>query len=95
MKFKIKGGQLAMLLVPALAFAAPAFAQVFNAPLSSGPQRDSLQDADTFVSFIDSALPRSQGRIYFDDITRMRRPTRANAFSANSRMVWLSPVASM
>jgi hypothetical protein len=75
---------LPWLLVAAwLACATPALAQVFNAPLSSGPQRDSLQDADTFVSFIDSALPRSQGRIYFDDITRMRRPTRAGYFFPN------------
>jgi hypothetical protein len=63
-----------------LACAPPAFAQVFNAPLPEAPPRDSLQAAETFVSFIDSALPRSQGRFYFDDFTRMRRPTRAGYF---------------
>src|SRR5437870_13905027 len=75
---------LPCLLVAAwLACEVPAFAQVFNAPPPAGPERDSLQDADTFVSFIDSALPRSQGRLYFDDITRLRRPTRAGYFFPN------------
>jgi hypothetical protein len=75
---------LPCLLVAAwLACEVPAFAQVFNAPVPSAPERDSLQDAETFVSFIDSALPRSQGRFFFDDVTRMRRPTRAGYFFPN------------
>jgi hypothetical protein len=56
----------------------PAAAQFqFSAPPPAAPERDALQASDTFVSFIDNALPRSQGRLYFDDVTRIRRPTRA------------------
>jgi hypothetical protein len=72
-----------LLLAAWLACEMPASAQVFNAPMSEGPSRDSLQCAETFVSFIDSALPRSQGRFYFDDFTRMRRPTRAGYYFPN------------
>jgi hypothetical protein len=42
MKFKIKGGRLAMLLVPALALAAPAFAQVRSPALSDSQEPGSV-----------------------------------------------------
>ena len=45
MKFRIKGAQLAALLVPALALATPAFAQPRDPTLSDSPragQRDRL-----------------------------------------------------
>jgi hypothetical protein len=42
MKFKVKGGRLAMLLVPALALAAPAFAQVRPTTLSDSQEPGSV-----------------------------------------------------
>jgi hypothetical protein len=53
-----------------------AFAQYTPGSAPSAPARDALNDSDTFVSFIDNALPRTQVRTYFDDFTRIRRPTR-------------------
>ena len=47
---------------------------VAPAPASRGV---GLGDADTSVSFIDTALPLSQLRLRYDDVFRDRRPTRA------------------
>jgi len=58
MKFKIKGGRLAMLLVPALALAAPAFAQVRATTLS-----DSQEPGSVIVlpKFIQGAISTPEG----------------------------------
>jgi hypothetical protein len=58
MKFKIKGGQLAMLLVPALALAAPAFAQVRATTLSDSQEPGSVI---VFPKFIQGAVSTSEG----------------------------------
>jgi hypothetical protein len=58
MKFKIKGGQLAMLLVPALVLAAPAFAQVRPTTLSDSQEPGSVI---VFPKFIQGATVLSEG----------------------------------
>jgi hypothetical protein len=58
MKFKIKGGRLAMLLVPALALAAPAFAQVRATTLSDSQEPGSVI---VFPKFIQGAISVSEG----------------------------------
>ena len=58
MKFKIKGGRLAMLLVPALALAAPAFAQVRATTLSDSQEPGSVI---VFPKFIQGAISVPEG----------------------------------
>ena len=59
----------------------PAQSSLIQTPsLGSAANTNALQDNDTFVSFIDSALPKSQVRLMFDDASRDRRPTRAEFF---------------
>src|SRR5215831_16701115 len=58
MKFKIKGGRLAMLLVPALALAAPAFAQVRPTTLSDSQEPGSVI---VFPKFIQGSVSTAEG----------------------------------
>jgi hypothetical protein len=58
MEFKIKGGRLAMLLVPALALAAPAFAQVRPTTLSDSQEPGSVI---VFPKFIQGAVSTPEG----------------------------------
>jgi len=58
MKFKIKGARLAMLLVPALALAAPAFAQVRATTLSDSQEPGSVI---VFPKFIQGTVSTSEG----------------------------------
>jgi hypothetical protein len=58
MKFKIKGGRLAMLLVPALALAAPAFAQVRPTTLSDSQEPGSVI---VFPKFIQGSVSVPEG----------------------------------
>ena len=58
MEFKIKGGRLAMLLVPALALAAPAFAQVRPTTLSNSQEPGSVI---VFPKFIQGAVSTPEG----------------------------------
>jgi hypothetical protein len=58
MKFKIKGGQLAMLLVPALALAAPAFAQVGPTTLSDSQEPGNVI---LFPKFIQGTVSLPEG----------------------------------
>ena len=58
MKFKIKGAQLAMLLVPALALAAPAFAQVRPTTLSDSQEPGSVI---VFPKFIQGTVGLPEG----------------------------------
>lgn len=60
---------------------APTSSPIIQAP-STRDDGDALSDAQTFVSFIDNALPRTQLRTYVDDGMRVRRPTRAEYFQA-------------
>src|SRR5262249_51306582 len=60
MKFKIKGGRLAMLLVPALALAAPAFAQVRPTTLSDSQEPGSVI---VFPKFIQGTVSLSEGPV--------------------------------
>jgi len=53
--------------------------QVVNPP-TPDPPSNTLRDYDTYVSFIDSALPKSQARVLFDFAEDIRRPTRAEFF---------------
>jgi hypothetical protein len=53
--------------------------QVMSPP-SSDPPSNTLADFSTYVSFIDSALPRTQGRVLFDYADYIRQPTRAEYF---------------
>jgi hypothetical protein len=62
MKFKIKGGRLAMLLVPALALAAPAFAQVRPTTLSDSQEPGSVIVFPKFIQGI-TILPESNADI--------------------------------
>jgi hypothetical protein len=58
MKFKIKGGRLAMLAVPALALAAPAFAQVRPTTLSDSQEPGSVI---VFPKFIQGSVSTAEG----------------------------------
>jgi hypothetical protein len=58
MKFKIKGGRLAMLLVPALALAAPAFAQVRATTLSDSQEPGSVI---VFPKFVQGTISLPEG----------------------------------
>jgi hypothetical protein len=58
MKFKIKGARLGMLLVPALALAAPAFAQVRPTTLSDSQEPGSVI---VFPKFIQGTVPLPEG----------------------------------
>src|SRR5215831_2992505 len=58
MKFKIKGARLAMLLVPALALAAPAFAQVRDTTLSDATEPGSVI---VFPKFINGTVALPEG----------------------------------
>jgi hypothetical protein len=58
MKFKIKGARLAMLLVPALALAAPAFAQVRATTLSDSQEPGSVI---VFPKFIQGSVSTAEG----------------------------------
>ena len=58
MKFKIKGARLAMLLVPALAFAAPAFAQVRSPLLADSQEPGSVI---VFPKFIQGTTTLPEG----------------------------------
>ena len=58
MKFKIKGARLAGVLVPALALAAPAFAQVRDATLSDATEPGSVI---VFPKFINTAVGLPEG----------------------------------
>src|SRR5262249_52971731 len=54
-------------------------AQPIQVPPPQPPQ-NIMADFDTYVSFIDSALPRSQARVLFDFAEHIRQPTRAEFF---------------
>ena len=60
MKFKIKGGRLTMLLVPALALAAPAFAQVRPTTLSDSQEPGSVI---VFPKFIQGSVSTPEGTL--------------------------------
>jgi hypothetical protein len=61
MKFKIKGGRLAMWLVPALALAAPAFAQVRPTTLSDSQEPGSVI---VFPKFIQGTVSLPEGPLF-------------------------------
>lgn len=63
---------------------APQYSPIIQGPSQSQSNRDAVMDADTFVSFIDNALPRTQVRTIFDDGMRVRRPTRAEYFQGKA-----------
>ena len=54
-------------------------AQPIQVPPPQAPQ-NIMTDFDTYVSFIDSALPRTQARVLFDFAEHIRQPTRAEFF---------------
>jgi hypothetical protein len=72
-------GKALLTLALGLGLAAPLSAQVQAPSLftQTGPPRDSLLDSDSFASWLDSAVIRSQGRMSFDDAGGDHRPTRA------------------
>jgi hypothetical protein len=59
--------------------AQPGQPQIATPPLPT-PPADVLGNYDTFVSFIDSALPRTQARLMFDFAEHIREPSRAEYF---------------
>jgi hypothetical protein len=68
-----------------LCLVTPAFAQgpvgtIAQPPKLPDPPTNIMQDVDTYVSFIDSALPRTQARLLVDYADAIHLPTRAEYF---------------